>query len=212
MTILPAPNFDSTKDIKNMLAKIPHLGFVVPPQGKNKHPHTLLLVGILNRTYELTDSAIWAIDNNRPQTAAHMLRALIETLGFAHYAWDETRKALNEEDLYAKIVSLCFCSRKDDSQFQPVNILTCIDRATKLFPSLRQNYDDLSEVVHPNSTSLLCTGKKTWENGKVFNVEIKVPFYEFRADNKAIMVNHIGETCYYIQAFCQEISENFGKW
>ena len=172
----------------------------------------LLLVGILNRTYELTDSAIWAIENSKPQTVANMLRALIETLGFAYYAWDETHKTLNEKDFYNKIVSLCFCSRKDDLQFQSVNILTCIDKATKVFPHLRQDYDDLSEVVHPNSTSLLCTGKISWKNEEVFNVELKIPFYEFRADNKAIMINHTGGTGYYIQAFCQEIYEKSGKW
>jgi hypothetical protein len=205
--ILPAPKFHSTKDIKTELDKIPHLGYEFLSLDKNLYTHTLLFLGIINRTYEFTDSAIWSIDNNRPQTTANMFRSLIETLGFAHYAWNQT--TLNKKDgVYEKIVALFFGSREKDAKFQSVNILTCIDKAVKMFPQLRQSYDDISEVVHPNSKSLAYAGKIVGEDGKA---EFKVPFYEFKSDDKEKIINQVGECCYYIQALCREASENMKK-
>ncbi|MFA4818397.1 MAG: hypothetical protein WC621_00990 [Patescibacteria group bacterium] len=207
--ISPAPKFYNTKDIKNELDKIPHLGYEFLSKDKNLYTHTLLFLGILNRTYEFTDSAIWSIDNNRPQTAANMFRALIETLGFAYHSWEQTLSG-KSEGVYKKMVSLFFGSRQKDAKFQSVNILTCIDKAVKMFPQLRQSYDDISEVVHPNSKSLAYSGKAVGkkEDGKV---EFRIPFYEFKADDKAKITNQVGECCYYIQSLCREALENLKK-
>ena len=180
--------------------KIPHLGFDLLSADKNLYIHTLLLLGILNRTYEFTDSAIWAIDNNRPQAAANMFRALIETLGFAYYTWEQT-SGPKDKSFYEKITSLFFSSRKENAPYKSVNVLTYIDKAVKMFPQLRQSYDDISEVVHPNAGSLAYSGKAIGDDGKV---EFKIPFYEFKGDDKDKIINQVGECCYYIQELCRE--------
>jgi len=203
--ISKSPIFKSTQDIKTELDKIPHLGYEFLSKDKNLYTHSLLLVGILNRTYELTESAIWAIDNNRPQSAANMFRALIETLGFTYYSWEQVLPGKNE-GVYKKIVALFFGSRQAGAQFQSVNILTCIDKAVKMFPELRRNYDDISEIVHPNSKSFAYSGKTVGED-KSMEVEFKIPFYEFKAGDKEKITNQVGECCYYIQAICREIIE-----
>jgi hypothetical protein len=200
--IPPAPKFNDTNDLKNILGKIPNLGFGFLSPDKNIYTHNLLLLGILNRTYEIIDSSIWAIDNNRPQTAINMLRALIETLGFTYYAREQIRLAENE-NIYDKITALFFGSRKVDAKFKSVNIITCIDKAIKMFPQLRQVYDDACEVVHPNSKSLSHFGKATGDNGEV---TFKIPFYEFKDGDKEKIINQTGECCHYIQALCFEMS------
>lgn len=202
--ITPAPKFITTKDVKLEMDKIPHLGFDLLSANKNLYVHTLLLLGILNRTYEFTDSAIWAIDNSRPQTAACMFRALIETLGFAYCAWEHISGPKNES-FYEKITSLFFGSRKPDAAYKSVNVLTCIDKAVRMFPQLRQSYDDISEIVHPNAGSLAYSGKAVSDDGKV---EFKIPFYEFKAKDKEKIINQVGESCYYIQSLCREAFNN----
>lgn len=55
----------STQDVKVELDKIPHLCCEFLSKDKNLYTHSLSLLGILNRTYEFTGSATWAIDSNR---------------------------------------------------------------------------------------------------------------------------------------------------
>jgi len=207
--ISPSPIFNTTKEIKAELDKIPHLGYGFLSKDKKLYIHFLFLFGILNRTYELTDSAIWAIDNNRPQSAANMFRALIETLGFVYYSWKKTLKG-EKGGVFEKIASLFFGSRQKNAKYKSVNILTCIDEAVKNFPELRKSYDDICEIVHPNSKSLAYSGK-TVGGEKDGQVEFRIPFYEFKTGDKEKITNQVGECCYYIQAICGEIFENLEK-
>lgn len=204
--ISQAPIFHNTKDIKKELDKIPHLGYEFLSTDKNLYTHTLLVIGILNRAYEFTDSAIWSIDNNRPQTTTSLFRNLIETLGFAYYFWEQTLPS-KRNNVCKKILSLLFGSRQNGTEFQSVNVLTCIDKAVKMFPQLRQSYDDVSEVVHPNSKSLTYSGKAVGKD-EDRNVEFKIPFYEFKQDDKDKVINQVGECCYYIQSLCREAWDN----
>ncbi len=201
--IKASPKFKTTKSIETELKKIPHLGLEISSRSKNLYSHTALLLGALNRTYELTHSAIWAIDNNRPQTTVNMLRGLIETLGLTHYVWGNIRKD-DKSGLSNKIDKLLLGSRNDKTSYQSINVLTLIDGATKAFPKLRQSYDDLSEMVHPNGMSFLYSFKAVGDESKG-TVEFRIPFYEFKVDDKQKSINQVGECCYYIQVLCREI-------
>jgi hypothetical protein len=168
--------------------------------------HTLLVWGLLNRTYELTDSAIWAIEKKRPQTATHMLRALIETLGFTYYIMEELQKATHPSNLHEKITAFFMGSRHPEAKFKSVNILTCIDKATKLFPHLREVYDQLSEVVHPNSASLAYSGMADPEKGES-HAKFGLPFYVFKGDDEKIVINQVGECCHHIASLCDSLMQ-----
>ena len=199
--IKQAPKFNNTKDIKIELDKIPNLGYEIMSRDKNLYANSLVLVGTLNRDYEFTDSAIWAIDNNRPQTAANMLRALIETLGLSYYACEQIHKGrgFNEE-----VSSLMLASRREGTEYKSINILTYLDKAKKMFPRIRDAYDDASEMAHPNSASLTYVGKPD-DKKKIFNFAL--PFYDFRGDDKSKVTNQVGEYYYYIQCLSKESLE-----
>lgn len=187
--------FHSTKDIKPLLNEIQQIIFDRIQKDKNISTLLLLVCGLLNKTYELTETAIWAIENDRPQTATFMLRGLFETLAFTNYA----REKVSEADLKDReevISTFLFGSRKPDVNYKSVNILTCIDRAAKEFTELRKNYDDLSELVHPNSASHFYVASAQDEKERL--VTLQIPFYKFKNADKVAALNQIGECCFHI--------------
>jgi len=196
--------FHNVSEIRDGLKRIHEPIIKHVQSGSNIYLHTLLVWGLLNRNYEFTDTAIWAIDNKRPQTAAHMLRGLIETLGFTHYVLEQVLSIKDSKILSEKISSLYFGSKKPNAQFKSINIITCIDKATKTFPNLRANYDALSEIVHPNGTSFAYSGKadpEGVENTALFGI----PFYEFKENDEKKVTNQVGECCYHIISLCSAI-------
>jgi len=188
--------FKTTKDIKPLLKVIVNEVYARFNRDQNITTLSLLLVGLLNRTYELTESAIWGIDHDRPQTSAHMLRALMETLGFIYYLERQLEKAQDQEDGYEKIAQALFGSRKDDGKYKQVNILTTIDKAVSRYSQLRKNYDDISEIVHPNAASHFYTAKPIDESKRT--VQIILPFYQFKNMDKLATINQVGECTYHI--------------
>lgn len=203
--------FPSTIEIKTELSKLPAIGSDLIKNGLI-YRHTILLFGLLNRTFELTESAIWAIDNNRPHTAANMLRALIETLGFIFHVKKQIDLSSNLNQFEEKIKFLLEGSQKGKGNFKLVNILTCIDKATKKYSKLRKNYDELSEVVHPNPSSHFYASKMTGQTEKGIEVEFRVPSYEFKGEDKKNITNQVGECCCHIRSLCEEIINNLERY
>jgi hypothetical protein len=209
---LNAPTFSNTAEIKAEVKRIPKIGLMACENDKI-YTHSLLLLGLLNRTYELTESVIWAMDNDRPLTTANMLRALYETLGFTYYIKEQIDSSSSHEEIIEKISSLLMGSRNGEHGFKSVNILTCIDKAVKTFPELRKNYDELSEMVHPNSSSHFYSGKATGkDNADRMHVKIGIPFYEFKNEDKKNMTNQVGKCCHHICSLCETIIIFFKKY
>jgi len=195
--------FRNTDEVRLLLNGIKDIVRNTLQKDSNAYFHTLLLIGILNRTYELTESALWAIDNNRPLTAFNMLRGLFETLGYIYYSMEKLKKASSSKQFSENAVKLFLGSKTSNSQYPTINILTCIDCATKTFPKLREQYDDISEIVHPNASSHAYCARA--EDEEVRSVMFRLPFYEFKKQDKLMITNMAGECCYNIQALCKEI-------
>ncbi len=200
------PHFKNTEQLEELLKEIPKLALNIVKADEGKmYRHTLLNLGILNRTYELTETGIWAIQKKRPHTGASMLRSLIETLGLAHYAWKQTKND-NKNEVFEKLHKMLFGSREKGAEIEAVNILTCIDGATTMFPHLRESYDQCSELVHPNSGSLFHFMKANPEKGEGA-VEVIIPFYDFKEEDGVKLLNQIGECCHHTIRLCKELSE-----
>ena len=197
-------SFHNVSEIRDELKNIHELVSKYVQSGSDLYVHTLLVWGLLNRTYEFTDTAIWAIESKRPQTSAHMLRGLIETLGFTYYTLDQILSASDSKTKLERINNLYFGSRKPDTQYKSVNILTCIDKATRMFPDLRTSYNALSEIVHPNGTSFAYSGKAD-PDGVEGRVLFGIPFYDFKADDERNVTNQVGECCHHIIRLCSSI-------
>lgn len=187
--------FHSTKEIEPLLEEIRDLIFNRIKANSDITVLLLLICGLLNKTYELTETALWAIKNDRPQTSAFMLRGLFETLAITYYINDKLQNT-KPEDFSEVINSIAFGSRKPDSKYQSINILTCIDRASKRFSNLRKGYDALSEIVHPNSVSHFYLAQATDEENRLASIEI--PFYKFKKNDKEASLNQVGECCSHI--------------
>jgi hypothetical protein len=201
--------FLSTQDIGAELAKIKPLALRLMSDGFI-YTYTPLIWGLLNRAYEITESAIWALDNDRPLTAAAMLRALYETLAFTHYACDQMGSASSQQEFEERIQKLLLGSKAPGAAFASPNILTCLDKATKMFPELRKSYDALSEMVHPNSASHFYSGKTDGPEDER-GVQFGLPFYEFKSDDKKNITNQVGECCHHIQTLCETMIVNLQR-
>ena len=170
--------FRKTSEIKPYLKEIQDLVYKRIKKDSSISSLLLLIIGILNRTYELTDSAIWSVENSRPLTASNMLRGLYETLGYIYYWNQEINTTSNIQERENKIRQALLGSRRKGDQVQQVNILTCIDEAKRQFTELRRNYDDVSEAVHPNSASHFYMAKAKDNQRGI--AEISIPFYQFK--------------------------------
>lgn len=187
--------FYSKKDIEPLLKEIVNTVYGRMKNNPNVTRLLLLICGLLNKTYELTETAIWAIENDRPQTTAFMLRGLYETLAFTFHVEDKLTNA-NPNDRQEIIDNFLFGSKMLGNKYQSVNILTCIEKANKRFNKLKKNYEELSELVHPNAASHFYIA--TSINNKKRHVRIKIPFYKFKNTDKKASLNQVGECCFHI--------------
>jgi hypothetical protein len=197
--------YKTTDDVKPILSELSKTAFHFLSLEKNIYKHSLIVIGIVNRTHELTDTALWSIDNDRPHSSALALRGLIETLAFTFYFIEQVYKnGTNAE----KLDRLLFGSRTEVTEFESVNVLSCIDRAVKMFPQLRQSYDDLSEMAHPNANSLFYVGTPEGELG---HVKFSIPFYTFKGKDKIAILNQTGECCFHVNRLLNEMTQVLEK-
>jgi len=195
--------FHSVDDIKPLLVKIQNLIYERISKNPNITYELLLVCGLLNKTYELTETALWAIENNRPQTTTFMLRGLYETLAYTYHSKEKILCAKSTEEYDQVISGLLLGTKKPGGKYPSVNILTCIDKASKVFTKLRKNYDDLSELVHPNSASHFYVAVPDDENERT--ISLRIPFYKFKESDKEKSLNQIGECCLHIIRLSTEI-------
>lgn len=161
----------------------------------------LLILGILNRTYELTETITWSIKNKRPQTTALCLRSLYETLSFIYY-WQQKIEQSSDNKKNVIIENALLAGRKENYRYKSINILTCIDKAKESFLNIRKNYDEISELVHPNVASHFYTmeiNEKNKTGSCVF------PFYKFKFNDKKNSLNQTGECCEHIINICEDL-------
>lgn len=116
------------------------------------------------RTLSIIESGMVEISNERPMVAALCARAIFED---AAAIWDFVSRVnglLDEGDddatedfVFARVMAtrLPHLLKERGAEFAATNIVTIIDRFSKLNPTYREFYDDLSEVVHPNSLGVV---------------------------------------------------------
>lgn len=195
-------NFHSTDDIEKMLPRINDILFLRLSRDSRLTYLITLLIGILNRTYELVETSIWSIKNDRPITAATAIRSLYETLGYITYIEMEASKS-SDNDRKKIIENALLGSRDSENPYNQISILTCLDKASKIFPDLRKSYDKVCEVVHPNSASHFAPFHAV--NGGSREVKLVLPRYEFKNNDKMIFTNHAGECCHHIIAISERL-------
>ncbi|MFC1637814.1 hypothetical protein ACFL2R_00175 [Patescibacteria group bacterium] len=197
-------NFKKAKDIEKILPKINEILFERLDGDKKLTNLLILLCGILNRTYELAETVIWSIESNRPISTASTVRGLYETLGYVTYLEMKLSRATSSNEEIREVINNALLGSRDSrTEYNQVNIMTCMDKATKVFPELRSSYEQICEVVHPNSSSHLNPFHVIEENNR--NVRFEIPCYKFKNNDREIFVNHAGECCYHIIEICKRL-------
>ena len=119
-----------------------------------KAPYKALVVrgGLLWRSQELGADAIQAFADGRLATAILLTRAVIENVAL-HWRLGDLiagRKATTGSELSDTLTRM-LVGWKNDKEFpEAFNALSMIDRLDKIIPGVRDSYNQLSEVAHPN--------------------------------------------------------------
>lgn len=120
----------------------------------SKAPYKALVArgGLLWRSQELGADAIQAYADGRLATASLLTRAVIETVAM-HWRLGDLivkRGDMKPNDLSDRLAEM-LVGWKSDPEF-PVapNVLTMIGHLEKYVPGVRNGYDQLSEIAHPN--------------------------------------------------------------
>jgi hypothetical protein len=121
----------------------------------SKAPFQLLCTreALIWRTEELTRTACDALERDDFAAAALLARATVESAALAWKLMEvlSDRQQLSRQELSEILVRILVGSRLwQDELPQAVQILGCIDRMDKTVPGVRESYDMLSEIAHPN--------------------------------------------------------------
>ena len=105
--------------------------------------HHILLSGLIARSYGLLSAATREIIREDMAAVVTLLRAQCETLAAACYV----------EEFPEKFRSILYGNRTDGSREKAPNILTQVKHANKKYQGLLDDYNQLSELAHPNAMS-----------------------------------------------------------
>jgi len=107
------------------------------------YQHQLLLQGLIVRSKGLLSATLGEVLKNDKPAVTVLLRAQCETLAAACYV----------ERFPDKLGLVLHGTREKGAKIQAINVLTQVEQATKKHPGLLQDYDQLSELSHPNALS-----------------------------------------------------------
>jgi hypothetical protein len=119
----------------------------------------------LHRCVEQTDAAAILCNQHKWLSAITIARGLLETIATYHHLARKIESVVRTGDalaIYDALIAAGFATRDAElidragtDDVQATNILTQIDALTSHRASVRQDYDMLSEHVHPNALGVL---------------------------------------------------------
>lgn len=113
----------------------------------------LIRAGLLHRTADLAEATIDFYKQFKNLPAFVLTRAILETAALFYYFWSKLETAVNSgkvKDADDILMRILFGARNSDDEVQAVNIMTAVDRLDKDAPGVRDIYNDLCEIAHPN--------------------------------------------------------------
>lgn len=129
-------------------------------RGGAAHQADVFAQAILHRSVALVDGAAAEWNRGNGVTATVLGRALLETVAVWAKALKKADEYLTTDkfDEYDTLLVQLFFGSKNPRQrvggLDPIHVLTAMDTLDKRFPGVRRTYDELSEIAHPNGTSL----------------------------------------------------------
>jgi cation transport protein ChaC len=127
-----------------------------------KIPFKVLLYrdALIWRMTELSRAAFESFEGDKLGSAVILTRAAVETSAAQWYLWRKLNGAVQARtvgDIDKDLMKLVMGSKTNPDLPQAINVLTFIDHTSKDIDGFREQYDNLSEVAHPNwaGTTLL---------------------------------------------------------
>lgn len=108
---------------------------------------------LIHRVSELATVAVELYESNRVVPAFILTRAVVETVAMAYWLHEKVSEFMTNNDVDAFdtfVMKASMGSRDETTELESYNVLTAIDRVERLFPGIRQLYDNLCEFTHPN--------------------------------------------------------------
>jgi len=127
---------------------------------------TLVINGAIVRSLNSYRGALWALGNGNPHVLYYCLRSQCETLALLHYC------TLHPEYIIAATMGERNHTQKE---LNIPNILKMVDKLDKIHNGIRQDYDDLCNLVHPNPESLYASFQILDEKERVFAITTRLP-------------------------------------
>ena len=115
------------------------------------------------RFVDISCSVMRCVDENRTASAAVLTRAALETGAAAWYLNERLKQALDKGavgDTDEYLMRLLVGSKTIPGMPPPINVLSFVDKVDKQIAGVRKQYDELSELAHPNwagAMRLYCT-------------------------------------------------------
>jgi hypothetical protein len=112
----------------------------------------LIRAGLLHRTADLAGAAIDLYRQRKDLPAFVLTRAVLETFALFYYFIKKLEEAVNSgkvQDVDETLMQLLFGARNADDA-KAINVLTAVDRLDKDVNDIREYYDVLCEIAHPN--------------------------------------------------------------
>lgn len=125
---------------------------------KNLYKSDLLVFGLTARALSLYNGMKKALEESNPYVFVVLYRAQMETLATVNHLIRKPSDA--ERFLYA--------GRKG-TKYRISNILTLMDECKPKYPKLREIYDEISEMAHPNSASHFLSTQIEEEAGRTIS-------------------------------------------
>lgn len=116
---------------------------------------------VLARFRELTCASISCIEAEQPAAAITLVRGAIECMIMLHDLKKNLARVVQAPNLDSaaaldKFVQTALYGRRYmQDGFQAVSIMTRLDRLAKELPAIKEVYENLCEVAHPNSDGLV---------------------------------------------------------
>ncbi|MCC7570337.1 hypothetical protein KO465_03255 [Candidatus Micrarchaeota archaeon] len=132
---------------------------------KNLYPETIFLFGCLSRSVDLLLGCLNELKEENIRSFYTLLRAQIETAAYINYL------KINPNYLDVAILG----GRKEDKGKKSISVITMIKHLDKKIPNIYNQYEELSERIHPNSATLYTNFKqlKKEDNNRIFEFCMK---------------------------------------
>lgn len=151
----------SLETVKNKLKELEkNLETVVPqvgkyPGGAERHIFVVFKSVLLHRIYELSESAFLLFTQNHFIPGAILTRSVCETVAVLFYGYKKTNNSVKSKSpngigLFLHRALWGTRLENEDGLPKAIQVLTAIDHLDKAYKGVRNDYDFLCEIAHPN--------------------------------------------------------------